>query len=580
MNSTLFNDFGSKLNATDFSNNGQINNMAMFSIVPLLVTSFTSILSEVMRDFRGIIIGLLTSLTGVVMYFVNIYLLRRYNGFNKVYVQIIINNKTGKILNEEAMPIIWYFNKIISDKHLEQSVLLKQEYITNSNNKRNKFSKPKTENHCSMNYNSMYFIPPDCNSVVEDNCKMDKEFILIPFADLEYIDNVERSGNMQNTDLNNHSINGNLDPNTKLCKKHVDVEITDGIYMNCLELKNRRGNMYMSNGDTELESHIIIKSRTKSTRELLDFIEKISNDYEEYCSGHKSNKIFVYNGSTINMIEQTIDRYQTFKNLFFDHKKQIIDDINLLCDHDHHTKFGIKRKLGYLFTGIQGSGKTCVVTAMAKKLNRNIIYVPISRLNSNRELEDIIYTRMYNGVKYNTNEVIFLFDEIDSIGKNKSLIKNDCDVKDNESPSTMIPNIVINNGNDFSNGMNLNNSSSATKDTKNLDTLNVGILLNILDGNTDQEGLIVVATANDITKLDPAIYRDGRLNHLKFEYFGRNNIIEMIEHYRETELSEELKAKIRDDRVVQSLKIKNTCIRSIRSDLSDEELIDLINNLN
>jgi ATP-dependent 26S proteasome regulatory subunit len=111
------------------------------------------------------------------------------------------------------------------------------------------------------------------------------------------------------------------------------------------------------------------------------------------------------------------------------------------------------------------------------------------------------------------------------------------------------------------------------------DKLNIGVLLNILDGNADQDGLIVVGTASDVSKLDPAIYRDGRLKHIEFGYMNRSDIVKMIEYYYDLELEESIVRLIRNDQKIQSLKIKNLCIKHIDSDISIGDLINKINRL-
>ena len=323
---------------------------------------------------------------------------------------------------------------------------------------------------------------------------------------------------------------------------------------------------------SSVDGFLIIKSKTETIEDIMKYISNIQMQYDEYIDQTKKISIYIYRDSLTNMINLPLDRYQSFDNIFMSCKHEILKDINIFNDIDYHIKYGIKRKLGYIFTGARGSGKTCMVTAMAKYLNRTVIYIPISRIHTNKELEDIIYTNKYNTVNYKLDQLIFLFDEIDTICNNSLLKTSIDDIKKNESNihSTIItPTIVINNKKN-------DKDKCAAPVAHNTDNLNIGILLNILDGNTDQDGLIVVATANDVSKLDPALYRDGRLKHIEFEYMDRDAIVEMIEFYFDTELSTDQKNNVRNDKVVQSMKLKNMCIQKKQLNFSVEEVLTCI----
>lgn len=118
-----------------------------------------------------------------------------------------------------------------------------------------------------------------------------------------------------------------------------------------------------------------------------------------------------------------LDQSQSFDNLFSEVKSKIIDEINNLNDVDFFKENGIKRKISHLYVGPPGSGKTCFATAIAKMTKRSIVYIPISRIKNNSELQNIIYKRETNGVKYEMNELIFLADELDSFENNQKLKK-------------------------------------------------------------------------------------------------------------------------------------------------------------
>jgi len=164
--------------------------------------------------------------------------------------------------------------------------------------------------------------------------------------------------------------------------------------------------------------------------------------------------------------------------------------------------------------------------------------------------------------------------------KNDKIIENNHDSdfeSDNDSKDNNVfnPTIVINNGNDKKD----NNDTQIIKNDT-IDEFNVGILLSMLDGNIDQNELVIIATTNDISKLDPAIYRDGRLKLIKIDYVGKIEIVQMIEHYYDIKLTDNQKELICDNKTVPSLTVKNVCLQFVNDDSFDINiLIDKINDL-
>lgn len=502
---------------------GANTNIMMMTLIPLI----TSILSNTVTETIKGAINVASLMFYTIVSIMRRNVLTRYTGYHKVYIGIKLDSVTQEVINKEAVPLMWYFNNIIRYISTKHSVLM-------------------------------------CNGPMQKwkQNNIDNNYCLVPMIDQEFV----QISNETNTSAKSKN---------NLQKDLSDIHLGDNIYMSVINIDltpdiYKRLSMY-----TSFDGFLIIKSKTKTIGDIMKCINNIQIQYDKYTDQTKKISMYIYRNSLTNMINLPLDRYQSFDNIFMGYKHTILKDINIFNDIDYHIKYGIKRKLGYIFTGARGSGKTCMVTAMAKYLNRTIIYIPISRIHTNKELEDIIHTNIYNTVNYKLDQIIFLFDEIDTICNNSLLKKSADDIKKNESntSTTVTPSIVINNQKDAKGG-------SVVPIVHNDDNLNIGILLNILDGNTDQDGLIVVATANDVSKLDTALYRDGRLKHIEFEYMDRDDIAEMVEFYFDTQLSPDQKNSIRNDKVIQSMKLKNICIQKKHSDLSVEEVLTCINMLN
>jgi SpoVK/Ycf46/Vps4 family AAA+-type ATPase len=297
-----------------------------------------------------------------------------------------------------------------------------------------------------------------------------------------------------------------------------------------------------------------------------------------YTSGDSTNKF----------VKSLLDKTQTFEHLFFEKKNEIINDIKNFSNIKYYEKFGMKRKLGYLLVGPPGSGKSALVTAISNELTRSLKNIPISLIKTNSEFEKAYGYFSYDNQSINSSEIVITFDEIDSAYDSQKLIKslknnksNNEDKSDTQS-NISAPVIIINpeNKND--------NESNPTKNFLNLnkdDKLNIGIVLSKLDGNENQDGLVIIATCNDISKLDPALYRNGRLKLIELKYAGRQEITQMIEKYCEIVLNNKQKNKIRNDCTIQSLNIKHLIAKylleknfSICPDDIDK-IIDKINDL-
>jgi ATP-dependent 26S proteasome regulatory subunit len=220
--------------------------------------------------------------------------------------------------------------------------------------------------------------------------------------------------------------------------------------------------------------------------------------------------------------------FETFNSLFSEHKENIINSVKRLKNYNYFKRTGSKRKLGYLFHGFPGCGKTSHVSAIANFDRRHILEVPLSRVKTNKELEEIINLTQINNVTFKKEELIIFFDEIDQVGR--ALHKRDNEQKENDSDKE---------NNDELKDLLLKNikSKSSTEDIQQNDQLNLGNILSRLDGIGNYNGLIIIAATNCIDKLSPALYRNGRLTALKFDFCRKEDIINLIEFYYQIKLT-------------------------------------------
>jgi SpoVK/Ycf46/Vps4 family AAA+-type ATPase len=330
-----------------------------------------------------------------------------------------------------------------------------------------------------------------------------------------------------------------------------EIKLTDDLYLDILqESVKTKENEPNSKNDSKIVSGLnfdmCIKSKVKSLEEIREFIDKVTKEYQEYLKSQSEKKYyhFVYTGnsakfpefnkSLINDFTFDNDHKQlcneSFDHIHNEHKNKILADIERLRNKEYFKKFGLKRKKGYLFYGPPGCGKTYTVMAIANHDKRHIIEIPMTRIKKNSELEDILGLTEIEDIPIEKHEIILMFDEIDTGGKAVEKRKEEDKGKSKESKEDiniskkdLIVNLL---------------KSDELVNTTELDKLSLGTLLSRLDGIGNYDGIIIIGTTNCIEKLSPALYRDGRLELVKFDYCRKQDIQNIINEYFPNKLTE------------------------------------------
>lgn len=326
----------------------------------------------------------------------------------------------------------------------------------------------------------------------------------------------------------------------------LNLHIEDDIY---IDVGSEKINIETENNKQSLNWKITmkIKSYKHDITYIQKFIDKCIIIYEKYKSTKNKNKTyhFIYQGfdkDKLNFSESIISdfntedhqNYETFNNIFHSNKNQIINDINKLKDLNYYKRTGFKRKKGYMFYGSPGTGKTSTVMAMSNYDKRHIIEVPLSRIKTNIEIENILKLNKINNVNFNPDNIIILFDEMDI---NTKLNR---DTKFNKSDTIEF------NDQKLYNPIMLKNISDTICKIEKEDKLNIGTLLSRFDGIGNYGGLIIIATTNNISNIDPALYRDGRLNLIEFKNASMEDIKNIIENYYNILMTKEQLEKIKN----------------------------------
>lgn len=517
----------------DQSNNDYYR-IAQMTLIPIITSIFATtlqvIIGDIWKGIKNFFVFIASS--------VNI-MNTKIDDCNSIYIEMINDRESNYALAErytvmkDALPIVWYINnKIGTTKCINKVLLLQNKNQTMLGGIYGGVNKTTSESSTPM----YHFVPFNNDDIGK---KKDSETV----SDVAKSDKKSDASPTKN-------------------KKSNIMEIEKDIYLSIERDSDVKDKIY--------RVYICIHSKKKTLLELKNFYFRVKSEYDKTV-GTKTPLLLTYKKSddngTMVFDSDSIDNTQSFDHIFSHTNNKIMSDLDKFDDVKFYEKYGLKRKLCYLLAGKPGSGKTCVVSAIAKYKNRSIVYIPISRIKNNSELYNILYKRVYNNVYYNIDEVVFLFDEIDSIIDKKVLKKG----LDQNSSKTDVS-INVNACYDV--------PPKKKKDDFNNDEINIGMILNMLDGNNNQDGMIIVATANNIEMLDDALYRNGRMELIHLEYMDRINITKMIEKYIGIKLSKEHIKRINDSKTIQSLTIKQVCLKYLKTPKEKINVDHLINDIN
>lgn len=377
--------------------------------------------------------------------------------------------------------------------------------------------------------------------------------------------NVDKNGLKYTEDI--VKVSKNKENSYLLNETSNEINIYDDIYITIHKSNQRFDNNISNNINTKITMKLI--SYKHDVKYIDDFINKCIIEHNDYIEKKTKNKIyhFIYQGkkndkmtftsniiSSNDKIDSNCKNYETFDNIFHSNKNMIIKDIDRLHNFEYYKRTGLRRKKGYLFYGLPGTGKTSTVMAMSNYDNRHIIEVPYSRIKTDEEFESILSLKKINGINFRSDNIIILFDELNmkNSTETKSTINsnsNSNSKSDSDSDSETISESDLGSEDDC-----VSDSESQPKNNKTntkLNNLSLTTILSRLDGIGNYDGLIVVATTNNIKDIDKAVYRDGRLSLVKFRLASCEDIINIIEKYYEKSINDDqlIKIKLLDNKI-------------------------------
>ncbi len=306
---------------------------------------------------------------------------------------------------------------------------------------------------------------------------------------------------------------------------------------------------YDEEGDLE---HIRIKlaSESLNINELRDWIDEIHRNYMYEKNNKLGNKKFFFNEVPVEPQRQlqrgdydtfhgaeynwatapsaltfTMNEFNTFKsfrNVFGDHVSELKERMDLFVNHpEWYQERGIPHSLGILLHGIPGAGKTSTIKAIARDTGRHIFNLSLRAYTTQKQLMNLFFNetvavRTGTGAQQQTyniplNQRIYVIEDIDCL---TDIVY---DRKRQQEQAS---------------GSNGSGASTVAAAGAGSDAINLGFLLNLLDGVLETPGRILVITTNYPERLDKALVRPGRIDvKIQFTWASRELICEMMENF-------------------------------------------------
>lgn len=301
----------------------------------------------------------------------------------------------------------------------------------------------------------------------------------------------------------------------------------------------------------------------QNMKQLLKIYRDMKSDYLEYKKKDREDPnqyIYTFDSKEEDHVyfhRYPIQETKRFSHIFFEGKQEFVNEMNQFQNSkDEYYNRGKPYRKIILAYGEPGCGKTsllmCLLDHMkcSKQLfKKQVIHLKLDQLNR-KNLMDILFQETIHvsnlassKVKVPFDRRIYVIEEIDGYELTHARVSDDSSSSADKLKKIMkTTKTKFLNSSDEEEKADLREISKILKDTmaagpKEKDNkLQIQDLLEGLDGIPSmQNGEIIFMTTNHIDKIDPALKREGRVNHLmEFKRYKPQQVQQYIEYYYKT----------------------------------------------
>lgn len=210
-----------------------------------------------------------------------------------------------------------------------------------------------------------------------------------------------------------------------------------------------------------LEVHTLRMYGYKAEEQIKALIQDATNKYSDE---KEDDQVIVYTMADYSDFANKMNvlKPKSISDLIYSGNtgKDLLSDVTRFLESEQwYLDRSITYKRSYLFYGDPGTGKSTMIQSLAKELGWDIFVVDLSNFLNNADK----LNRLFKAIPQNC---FLVFEDVDRV----------------------------------------------LGDPEKVKLLNLSTLLNALDGPYTRNGSIIFMTANDISKVDSAIFRDGRID--------------------------------------------------------------------